>query len=250
MPEPENAPGTTLIEVRTDQDVLIMNSHGALIEGLTLDGVRVLATVTRGDGKKAATHPCTPIFGRETTTNYGLPQHGPMRNSDTVMRRAGNSILVSYDVENGSYPRGLRVEQIARIENGKFSLDTLHRNSSVTPLPANFGEHLYWDAPQGWEGVEINGIDVTELVKKDSVVDLLPRNEISIPGKPIYILEQIGLFKVVLWTGQSSEGVFDKNYVCIEPVEGDPLANFFGTESSLIPPGTNRSTSLSISIKR
>lgn len=249
---PENTDGvqdSPITEVSIGRDRLSINPHGGLIEELILDGTKILTTVVRGDGKKASTHPCTPIFGPETTTSFGLPQHGPMRSSETEIRTKKDRVSIEYDVKGGSYPDGLNVRQSFRIRNGTFTLDTQHRNTSSQSLPVNFGEHLYWDSPEGWSGLKINGADVTELVEQNGVIDLLSENEILIPGKPPILLKQKGLTKAVLWAYKDGNGKVDESYVCIEPVEGDPLSDFFGKPESMIDPGTSRSTSLEISIK-
>src|SRR3989344_2048016 len=236
------------VEILSGNDKLSVNNHGALIEELALDGVKILTTVQRGDGKKASTHPCSPIFGSEKL--YGLPQHGPMRNDRTIMLKQKDGVTFDYDIKGGKYPYGMRVRQEIRIGNETFFLYTRHINTSNQEIPVNFGEHLYWDAPDGWLGLRVNGVDVTDLVKQNGMIDLLPENEILIPGKPPISLKQTGLNKAVLWAYEDADGNFDQGYVCIEPVEGEPLSGFFGSKESMINAGISRSTSLEISIKK
>src|SRR3989338_8995232 len=171
MSEEKGDVGSATTEVISGKDRLTINSHGGLIEELILNGTKILTTVTRGDGKKASTHPCTPIFGPETTTSYGLPRHGPMRTSQTKIKPQKDGASIEYHVKSGSYPEGLKVKQFIRIGNGIFTLDTQHINTSDQSLPVNFGEHLYWDTTEGGEGVQINGVDVTKLVEQNGVID-------------------------------------------------------------------------------
>lgn len=250
--EIKNGPLSNRMEIQT---------FGARIGELTLGGVKILTTVTRGDGEKGSSHPCSPLWGEDT--HFGLPRHGTMRDSQCRVvknERNGNIVVLSYKIKKGikerSYP-GVKVSQNFELSNGLFTLETFHSvhpdslsNPSKAAVPVNFAEHLYWNAPQGWEGLRINGIDVTNIVKQDGHIELGERSTIEIPRMPTIILETEGFGFAQLWAYKNPEtGVFDSNYVCIEPVEGDPTG-FFGSEKSLIKPGGIRKTIVKISLEK
>lgn len=229
---------------------MVINPQGARIEKLSLGEYLIFRSIVRGDGKSASSHPCTPIFGPETMTSYGLPQHGPMRNElCEVEENSPNRVVLNYDINTGEYPQGMKVTQVFSLQGRSFTLETTHANNGNQQAPVNFGEHFYWVSPRNWEGLTINDEDVTGAVKNDLVVPLQARNRIAIPGLPEIILEQKGLPVANLWVyHDETSGKYDRNYVCIEPVEGDPTKSFFGSPESLIAPGTSRSNSLTISI--
>lgn len=238
------------IEKAPVESHMVINPQGARIEKLSLGEDIIFKSLVRGDNKPASSHPCTPIFGPETTTSYNLPQHGPMRNElCEVEENNPNKVVLSYGIKAGEYPEGLRATQAFTLNGKKFTLETTHINNSDQQAPVNFGEHFYWVSPKGWEGLTINGEDVTEAVKNDVVTPLQGRNQIMIPGLPEIMLEQKGLPFANLWVYRDEEsGKYDQNYVCIEPVEGDPTKDFFGSPESLIAPGSSRTNSVTISI--
>jgi galactose mutarotase-like enzyme len=136
------------------------------------------------------------------------------------------------------------------LKDKECALITKVSNNSNQDLPVNFAEHFYWYAPNGWEGLLVNGTDATEVVKKDASINLLSKNEIKIPGQKTIILEQKGFSIFRLWAYKNPKtGEYDNNYVCIEPAEGDPVQNFFGSEKSMIKPGQSRITEITISLK-
>lgn len=241
------------IEIKTGEQgeisIMVVNPVGARIEELQLAGVKILTSVARGDGKQASSHPCTPIFGPETTTNYGLPQHGPMRNDECRFEAVGDHVDLYHEIDCGTYPKGLTVVQRLSLFSRLFSQVTNHINNGEDPAPVNFGEHLYWSAPEGWERLKINGKDVTDAVKSDEVIGLDRTNEIKIPGQPTIFLVQEGLPYANLWVYKNVEsGQFDGKYVCIEPVELDPRTNPFGRRESMIATYSVRTCRFSIHI--
>lgn len=222
---------------------------GARLEELRFHNTLFLSSSVRGDGKVGSTHPCSPIFGPETNTSYGLPQHGPVRNMlFTVMDEDDHSVTLSGDIVHGAYPKGITFTQKLSLTPDVFTIKTAHTNHSKEHIPVNFGEHYYWNTPKGWNGVKVNGKDVTELVKTTGIVKLNIHNTVEIPGQPLVHLEQKGLHYAVLWSYKNpSSGKFDTNYVCIEPVEGNPMDSYFGSKPSQIEPHTERLTMLRIS---
>lgn len=208
-----------------------INSLGAKIEDVTLDGKKIFFCGLRGDGKNGVTHPCTPNFGKDES-GLNLPQHGPMRNSEcVVLENEPNHQKLVYTIVHENYPKGVCVEQDFLLKNNQFILETIHKNNSDKNVPINFGEHCYFDAPNGWVGMKVNGQDITELIKSNGTIKLNQKNIIQIPGKSDLILEQEGLDYAVVWVYQNPETKeFDKNYVCIEPLQ-KPVESFGKTES-------------------
>lgn len=238
------------IEIEKGTSKLIINPHGARIEELILEGQKVLARVKRGDGRDASSHPCIPQFGPETTTSFNIPQHGSARNKDFRVSITNEKIILAQDIEDGQYPKGLSLTQVNGLLDGKYSLTTTALNNTKHNLPVNFAEHFYWYAPNGWEGLIINGFDVSNVVKADGAIGLLPENEISIPGQKPIILKQKGFSIFQLWICKNMDtGQYDKNYVCIEPAEGDPAKNFFGSEESMIKSYESRTTEIIVGLK-
>lgn len=222
-------------------------SLGARIGSLKLNGKSLLFDGLRGDGKHASTHPCSPIFGPETTTHFDLPWHGPMRNAQCILRRdQNNDLIVVYNVSGiGKYPEGLTVMQRFHLENYKFVLRTIHMNSGKEDVPVNFGEHFYFLAPKGYKGLIINGEDVTGKVENNQVISLGKENRIEIPGQEPFLLRQQGFGVANLWAHiDPKTREADRGYVCIEPVEGDPNEDFFGSQASLIKSHGARSTEI------
>lgn len=238
-------------ELGSVEGQMVINPQGARIEKLRLGGRVVFKSVVRGDGKEVSSHPCTPIFGPPDETNiYGLTQHGPMRNELCTVKESGsNLVILDHDIKVGSYPEGLNVRQTFSMFGNNFTLETVHKNNGEQDAPVNFGEHFYWAAPNGWEGLTINGNDVTDAVKNDLVVPLEAINEIVIPGLPMLTLEQRGVPFANLWVYKDeTTGEYDQDYVCIEPVEADPTGDFFGSPESMIKPGSSRKTVITIRI--
>jgi len=224
-----------------------IDPHGARITSLMLKDIPVLFFGKRGDGKDGVTHPCTPNFGRDPSPR-NLPQHGPMRNAECIVeKQTPDHVILSYTITHENYPRDVKVIQDFMVRDNVFTLTTSHHNAGTVEAPVNFGEHFYWNAPNGWEGVKINGQNVTELVKINDSVNLRPSNTIEIPGQPRIVLEQEGFSQSVLWAYNHPEtGIFDASYVCIEPIER--RVELFNQKESMLPPGKTRTTMLQISL--
>jgi galactose mutarotase-like enzyme len=242
---------TTLktIENTNGKNRLIINPHGARIEELVLERQKIFTKVIRGDGKEGSSHPCIPQFGPEITTSFGLPQHGSARNKDFISIATDDKVELSLDIEDGNYPRGLNIKLEHSLSGEKYRLVTKVSNNSDQDLPVNFAQHFYWNVPNGWERLKINGIDVAEIVKNDASIELKPENIIEIPGQKFIVLEQKGFSIFRLWAYKNPETCeYDKNYVCIEPAEGDPIRNYFGSDASMIKPGQSRTAEIFIKL--
>lgn len=241
------------IEAFTNKgDFLDINPAGAKLT-LKLGGNLILTSVLRGDGKQGITHPCSPIFGPDVNSVYGIAQHGNMRNElNEVNKGNQNEINITHEVTDEGYPKGMKVTQTIKLTEGGFSLSMTHRNTGNKAAAVNSGEHCYFDAPEGYTGTQVNNEDITELIEKNprgTAIDLRNENTIKIPGKPELILKQKGFGKAMVWVGSDTEGKkYDQNYVCIEPMEQDP--KFFGKEESLIQPGGERTAYFSLELKK
>lgn len=232
---------------------LRVHEQGAKIT-LDLDGVSILGLFDRGDDKKGMTHPCTPIFGPDRKNRYGLSQHGNMRNEQCKVQLIADSIIVSHNITDKGYPKDLMVKQIMALDDEGFSFVMIHTNNGTESAALNSGEHCYFDAPEGYKGTKVNGRDITSLIEDNwdgFPIMLQSENSIQIPGKPEIVLKQNGFAHAMLWVGKNPDSKkIDKTYVCIEPVEGDPTGNFFGSKKSILEPGASRSAMFSLSLKK
>lgn len=228
----------------------IINSNGARLEELRLQDKLLITPQIRGDGKPAVTHPCSPIFGPETETTFGLMQHGRLRTSECeVVSEDAQSVTVKHEINEGTYPKGVIFRQTFTLSDSVFSIETSHENTGSKPAPVNFCEHFYWYAPSGWEGLTVNGEDGTTIVKADDVIVLDAINRIEIPNQPVFLLEQEGLPLANLWAMRSGAGAnYDSSYVCIEPCHGRNRSPFFGSQDSLIAPKSSNKTTIRVSL--
>ena len=237
------------VELQSNGESLHVEALGAKIT-LNLNHIPILGSYPRGDGKQGITHPCTPIFGPDRNNLYGLKQHGMMRTEHCDIKRVADNILVSHIITDPGYPSGISVKQIMGVERGSFSLVMVHTNLGSQEAAVNSGEHCYFDAPRGYAGTTINGRDITVLIEKNNdgiPIALEETNRIQIPGKPEIELKQNGFNFAMLWVGRNPETKkLDTDYICIEPVEGDPTGDFFGSYASMILPGQSRSAMFSL----
>lgn len=235
-------------------DSFQVDSQGARIE-LVLSGIPILTKVTRGDGKVGSTHPCTPVFGPDRNNLFGLAQHGQMRNDECVVSSPlPSEIYIMHILTDPNYPHGMEHTQHLKLEQGVFSLAMTHHNTGEQPMPVNAGVHCYFHAPQGFRGTKVNGQDISDLIVSNIngiPIDLLGENTIEIPGQPVMTLSQHGFQKAMVWVGRNPQtGAIDQDYVCIEPVEGDPNADFFGSPASMIEPGRLRSATFTLTLQQ
>jgi galactose mutarotase-like enzyme len=239
-----------IIKLSNRNSYLTINLLGSLIEDLVIKEVPLLGQVKRGDGKVVSSHPCAPIFGPETITKYGLPQHGSMRNNlATLVEQTENQLELQYEINNPNYPPGILVKQNFKIEEDKIFLTTTFINQGQQDAPINFAQHFYWLTPLGWQSLQINNKRMEDLVKQDQGFFWLEENIVSIEGRPNITLTQSGLPYCQLWAYRENNN-FDTNYVCIEPAMGPPRRNFFGSSKSLLKAGETKELKISISINK
>jgi galactose mutarotase-like enzyme len=189
---------------------------GGRIKELRYGDKVVLGTYHRNDGKIANTHLCVPNFANEGVGKFQLPAHGPVRNGLwRVAKGNKNCFQISFEFQNvGAYPGHIEVQQKYRLE-GNNLLHEIEVKNLGAKSPVNVGIHNYFEMPQGWKDLKINGENMNEKVKKSGYIALKPQNEIFVPGRGMMDWEIGGFQYSKLWV---SEG--DKNYVCIEPVRG------------------------------
>lgn len=100
------------LEFLSGRDSLSVDRLGARIS-LRLGGIQILNSFNakRFDGKPATTHPCSPNFG-PFGSEYGLPQHGPVRGESLKIGEYrpelnGGKLSLSTQIETGIYPEGI-----------------------------------------------------------------------------------------------------------------------------------------------
>lgn len=234
------------------QSQLTLDPHGGRIT-LQLHDLPILTKVTRGDGKEGSTHPCTPNFDEDIRNLFGLQRHGITRNQTIKdITSEGTTLSFTHAITDPGYPKGLILSQKHTLENNIYTLEMTHTNTGEIPMPVNSGEHCYFDAPAGFVGTMINGQELSKMIEthRDGVpLPLNEENEILIPGKPLINLAQSGFEFAMVWVGTDPKSRKDQNYVCIEPVESNPMSNFFGSEESMIEPEQSRTAILKLSLK-
>lgn len=238
-----------LIHLSKNKSQVIINLLGFKVNLFQLEEKVILNKFVRGDGKTASSHPCLPVFGPETETNHGLSQHGKARTSlAEIIEQTSTTLKLEHKVNEGTYPIGLIFRQSFTLINNKLVIESIFTNNSEQPLPLNFAEHFYWNAPNGWEGLRINNKNVADLVKKDKGFTWESKNIISNPGQNDILLEQENLPYCQLWA-YSENKEYDHDYVCIEPARGRPRSSYFGSAESMLKPGETFRTEIKISLK-
>jgi hypothetical protein len=203
---------------------------GGRIEILKKNGVLILGSFERIDGKKGNTHLCIPNFANDGVEKYGLPFHGIFRNAVwNLAQQTNESLEIDCEVD------GFKVKQIFTFD-GDFNQKIIIENISDKERPVNAAIHNYWSSDLGWEGVLLNGINMSMGIRNSEFVDLKQTNELNIPGKPLIKWRLFGFSCAKLWTAfleESGNKIFDNNYFCLEPkMEEDE--NFFGSVESLL----------------
>lgn len=229
-----------------------INPQGGRLESLVLNGQQLVYSGPRIDGGYGSTHLCSPNFGPDNK-GYGLPDHGPWRKKKLKeLKNEPDHVILSDDIEGGSYPSGMNVTQEFRLVDGGLKIVTTHTNNGKEPAPENSAMHFYWATlmgigagDQGWEGVKVNGQDVSDIVKADTSMPWEDENIIEMPGRPSILVKQKGLPYFQGWTAEK-DGEFDHKFAALEPTEGPEER--FGTPESMIAPGESRKTELFIQV--
>lgn len=221
--------------------VLEIDLDGGRIVSLKRDGQQILGTFQRIDEKKGNTHVCVPNFGEEGVKEYDLPFHGPARNEEWVLvEETENKIKISYEFKaTEKYLSNLLIEQEFKLENG-FKHKVMVRNIGDKDVPVNVAIHNYWVANNGWLGLKINDVDVSQIVKNDDYFDVGSKNIIIFPNNRKFNFNLKGFSNVRLWTGRTEgdNAVYDQEYVCIEPAIGKE--SYFGSDKSILKTGETK----------
>lgn len=212
---------------------LVVDLDGGRIDSLKNRGVLILGSFERIDGKRGNTHICVPNFANDGVKKYGLPFHGYFRTGPwVVVQKTDNLLEISCET------MGIFVHQIFSINSEYFSQRIIIENRGEEEKPVNAAIHNYWASELGWQGLTLNGFDLSIGIKQGDFVNLRQLNDLDIPGKPLIKWQLAGLSYAKLWTGFLEEGnnkIFDNSYFCIEPImEKDE--NFFGSEKSMLQP--------------
>lgn len=214
---------------------LVIDFDGGRIVSLKNRGSLLLGSFERIDGKRGNTHVCIPNFADQGVKKYGFPFHGLFRDAPWILIQKTESIL-EIDCET----MGLNVRQIFSFNNEYFSQKIIIDNKSDEEKPINAAIHNYWSTDLGWQGLTLNGFDLSLGVKENHFINLRQLNDLDLPGKPLIKWQLHGFGYAKLWTGFLEEGnnkIFDNNYVCIEPImEKDE--NFLGSQESFLAPKT------------
>jgi hypothetical protein len=203
-----------VIKIENNGWVLEINLDGGRIVNLIKDNQKILGTFDRIDGKQGNTHICTPNFAAEGVEKFGFMFHGPFRNSEwQIIKQGQKNLEINCEID------GLVVIQKFQI-NDEFEQKIVIKNKSNERKRVNVAMHNYWDTAAGWQGIKLNGVDITEGIKNNPEIELKKENIFEIPGKKpvVWKVENFKLAK--LWTGVKEENeikFFDQNYVCIEP---------------------------------
>lgn len=212
---------------------LVVDLDGGRIDSLKNRGILILGSFERIDGKRGNTHVCIPNFANDGVKKYGLPFHGYFRNGPWVIIQKIDNLL-----EIGCETMGMFVRQIFSVNSEYLSQRIIIENRSEEEKPINAAIHNYWASELGWQGLTLNGFDLSIGIKQSDFVNLRQLNDLDIPGKPLIKWQLSGFSYAKLWTGFLEEGnnkIFDNNYFCIEPImEKDE--NFFGSEESMLQP--------------
>lgn len=240
-----------MIELSKANSKLIINPTGGRIVSLALRNVSILGTFQRLDGKEASTHVCVPNFNKEGVEKYSLPSHGPARSVEwTISDQSETFLSLQYDIpKTGTYPTILRINQEFTLTESEFFHDVFVTNLGDSEAPLNIGLHYYWHSPKDWEEAKLNGVDISEQIKKDTSMILKDTNEINLPGMPPVTMKVERFAYAQVWTGRKGEGEtmeYNKDFLCIEPIRG--IGDYFGSSDSIIPPEKTTSSSVAISV--
>ena len=240
-------------KITCEKSKLIVDTNGGKILELVLNGVKILGTYKRVDGKAGATHVCVPNFAGEGIDKFGLPFHGPARNMDWTLKDIGNVAeelhMVIEALEH--YDSSIEITQVFIIGKDSFSQEVRVKNNGKDAVPVNIGIHNYFDTPKSWEEVTINNKSIKKEIENNLAIKIanlsdfhnnhevkIVETQIVFPKDKKLLLHTKGASELVTWTGVK-DGKYNKDFACIEPVCWfDP--KFFGTPHSLLDPGETR----------
>jgi len=253
------------IQIQNKKWRLEVDLQGGRIVNLTYGDRCILGTYNRIDGKQGNTHICVPNFGNEGVKEFGLPFHGTGRNqrwnivpdyvrhsgkpqaftlktskkflgrpeSDPGLSQYKKLIIFCLLSRTEKYKAELSVNQIFEFCEDSFVHSVIVTHKGGEPVPVNIGIHNYWNSPNGWNGLKLNGEDITGQVKNNGIISIKKINSIKLLDIAKIAWEVEGFTHAVVWSAFMGSK-FDTNYVCIEPVRG--IGEFFGSEKSILKP--------------
>lgn len=233
--------GENVILKNKDWELEIDLNGGRIVE-LKYDNKIILGTFARIDGKIGNAHVCVPNFGYEGIEQYKMPFHGPARSKTwEIKENKKDSIIIFCNLDNfEKYLGKLYVEQEFVLNNGLKQIVRV-KNIGEDEAPVNIAIHNYFNAPDGWEKLKINGVKVENVVKADDYISIKRENEILIPGLKPMTLILSGMNWIRLWTARKQfdgQILYDQEYVCIEPAIGK--GDYFGSKESILKTGEMR----------
>jgi len=225
---------------------LSLNLNGGRIKELLLKGVRVFGTYQRIDGKEGNTHMCAPSFDKEGQEKYNLPFHGYARTLTWHITQQTNNTLQMRVVTPSSktYPTELELTQEFLLNN-IFTHSITIKHLKGPEVPVNCAIHYYWDTPLGWSELQINSQNQKKAIETNGYINLQKKNLLIFPHAS-YEMNSNGFYNAALWTSFKEDGKkqYSQNFCCIEPVIGWP--GYFGTDKSILRPGTTISASIQL----
>jgi len=229
---------------------LTFDPVGSKITELVLDGHLISGNVQRWD-REAAWHPCAP--NTDSDPLGILPRHGVLRNATAIVLDLRPSdpetaIRTRTVLAADGYPE-VEVLRVLTLNPRSLNVDNWYLNFSHEQAPVNHGEHMYFHAPNGWEGTTLNNMPLDEQIRGDKIFYWNPVNGLKIPGQPLILINQREMPFVNSWTGRNNEGTYDSHYFSLTASEGIPSTHFRSPES-FIPPhvADPRKKSLTISV--
>lgn len=229
---------------------------------LHLGGYPILIEAVRGGNpsKRVRSHPCSPNFD-EDTAGLGLPRHGLMRDAliTEILVDSHDTLRTKFALEADGYPKGVVAEQNFRLTETYLEITTAHRNLGEIPAPVNYGDHFYFNAPKGNEGVQLgkNRRPLIYAIKHDLALSYEHEQLLHIPGLPELLLYAYKRKVINPWVDTNADGEHDTNYFALSLVEeyykprrseGRNVPASFGTASSMIKPGEWRTSTAFIAL--
>lgn len=214
--------------------VLEIDTVGASISRLTLQGQGIIWSGVRPDGGKGITHPCIPNFN----IAEGLPNHGPARKEEWSQI---NELTFSWSMKpiDQTYPAGIEATRSFLLGDDTLTVTTTLTNTSQKELPINIAEHHYFFCePQKRGEVKVNGMlfDTGALNANAKFLEMNGDTlHIEIPNSATISLKVDGYTAFAQWSQPEAP------FVCVEPIQVMPLeSSEFMTQAPKIKAGEKK----------
>lgn len=211
-------------------DGIVLSAKGATVTSWRAAGKDIFFPPTEfsigGETKvRGGMHPCFPNFG-PVRADFGLPQHGPLRNTMGKYWQEGPLQHVQFEQDDLVVPKqSCRVSVCVRpmARGCGFSYELEARLLGLTgKARVNPGLHPYFSTPEQRAAIHRPGKEPVYIVGMQSparIVPLTPYLDIEISGVGKVRLEPGGDFvstasaRWVIWRDRL-------DYLCVEPVLG------------------------------